>query len=110
MPGMQMMQNALLNETDGLLARTNAAIMEPLISEYPVFADNTTDAMASGTLHLLVAGLHEVCENAQVTLGETMKIIITGGLADQMLPLLKIPNLYHEPHLVLHGLVYASGQ
>lgn len=105
MPGLQMMQNSLLNETDGLQARTGE-----IKGEYPVFADNTTDAIASGTLYMLNAGLIEVCENAKATLGASMKTIITGGLADQMLPLLKIPNLYHEPHLVLYGLVYASNQ
>jgi len=107
MPGLHMMRNSLLSDTDGLEARTDRT-MSRLSDELPVFADNTTDAIASGTLHLLVAGLVEVCEQAQATLGASMKIIITGGLADEMLPLLNIPNLQHEPHLVLHGLVYAS--
>lgn len=101
MPGLEMMRNALLEKTEGIKA---------VNGDCPGFAINTADAVTSGTLHMLRAGLVEVCEAARNRLGAGMKIIITGGTAAQLLPLLELPNMHHEPHLVLYGLYHASQQ
>ena len=53
----------------------------------------------------------EVCESAKKRLGKEMRVILTGGLSEKMLPLLdKVEGIHLEPHLVLHGLYYASQQ
>lgn len=101
MPGLDMMRTALLQNTEGVKA---------IDGDCPGFAITTADAVTSGTLHMLQAGLIEVCASAKERLGDTMKIIITGGMAEKMLPLLDLPDMRHEPHLVLHGLFFASQQ
>jgi len=101
MPGLDMMRTALLEHAEGI---------NEIDGECPGFAINTADAVSSGTLHMLIAGLVEVCESARQRLGDNMKIIITGGMSEQMLPLLELPEIQLEPHLILHGLYYASEQ
>ncbi len=101
MPGLDMMRESLLK---------NAAGVKEINGDCPGFAITTADAVTSGTLHMLQAGLVEVCVSAKERLGDTMRIIITGGMAEKMLPLLKLPDMRHEPHLVLHGLFFASQQ
>lgn len=101
MPGLEMMRTALLEKTDGIRS---------IDGECPGFAINTADAVTSGTLHMLRAALTEVCEAAKQRLGENMTIIITGGMAEKMLPFLDMPDIHHEPYLVLYGLYYASQQ
>lgn len=99
MPGLNMMRAALLENTAGINA---------IDGEVVDFANNTADAVSSGTLHMLCAAIDEVCAQAQVTLGETITIIMTGGMATAIVPHLKTRAIIHEPHLVLHGLFAAS--
>jgi len=101
MPGLEMMRDSLLQNTEGVTETDG---------DCPGFAITTADAVTSGTLHLLQAGLIEVCVSARERLGENIKIIITGGMAEKMSPLLEMPEMRHEPHLVLHGLFFASQQ
>ncbi|MCK5001763.1 MAG: type III pantothenate kinase [Gammaproteobacteria bacterium] len=102
MPGLDMMRNSLLQNTAGV---------QEVEGDCPGFAINTADAVTSGTVHMLQAGLLEVCESAKERLGDEMRVILTGGTAEKMLPLLEqIEGILHEPHLVLYGLYYASEQ
>lgn len=101
MPGLDMMRHSLLQQTAGI---------SQVEGDSPGFAINTADAVTSGTLHMLSAGLDEVSVSAKKHLGDDMKTIITGGSAEQMLPLLNISELHHEPNLILHGLYLASSQ
>ena len=102
MPGLNMMRNSLLQNTVGV---------KDVDGDCPGFAINTADAVTSGTLHMLQAGLLEVCESAKKRLGDEMRVILTGGMAEKMLPMLEqVENIHHEPHLVLYGLYYASEQ
>jgi len=102
MPGLDMMRNSLLQNAAGIL---------DIEGDCPGFAINTADAVTSGVVHMLQAGLLEVCESAKERLGEDMRVILTGGMAEKMLPLLeKIKGVHVEPYLVLYGLYYASEQ
>ncbi|MFC1589663.1 type III pantothenate kinase [Pseudomonadota bacterium] len=102
MPGLDMMRNSLLQNTAGVRA---------VEGECPGFAINTADAVTSGTLHMLQAGLLEVCESAKERLGDRMRVVLTGGMAEKMLPFLEtVEGVHHEPHLVLYGLYYAWEQ
>jgi len=78
--------------------------------ECPGFAINTADAVSSGTMRMLAAGLVEACNSAKERLGDNMRLIITGGMAETVMPYLKDIEIFHEPHIVLHGLFYASEQ
>lgn len=99
MPGLAMMRRSLQEQTEGI-AETRGAT--------PDFAVNTADAVSSGTLHMLRAALIDACSAARTLLGSDMKIIITGGLAEQMLTLPDMPAMVHEPNLVLTGLHVAA--
>lgn len=102
MPGLQMMQNSLLQNTAGVRS---------IDGDCPGFAINTADAVTSGTVHMLQAGLLEVYESAKKRLGNEMQVVLTGGMSEKMLPLLKgVKDIHLEPHLILYGLYYASQQ
>jgi len=99
MPGLEMMRGALLQGTAGV-HQTDGNIT--------VFANNTADAVSSGTLHMLRAAIIDICSSAAQALGTNMRIIITGGMSEQLLSLPGIPQMQHEPALVLHGLRVAA--
>lgn len=99
LPGLNMMREALLSGTAGI----HCADGMPA-----VFARNTADAVSSGTLRMLQAALQEICESARQCLGSHMKIIITGGMSAQIMSLPNLPEMLHEPHLVLIGLRTAA--
>jgi len=102
MPGLNMMRNSLLQNTAGVQA---------VEGDCPGFAINTADAVTSGTLHMLQAGLLEVCESAKERLGDEMRVVLTGGMSEKMLPFLEqVEGVHHEPYLVLYGLYFASEQ
>lgn len=102
MPGLKMMRDALLQ---------NAAGVNNAEGDCPGFAINTADAVTSGIMHMLQAGLLEVCASARERLGDKMRVILTGGNAKEMLALLaQVEGIHVEPHLVLYGLYNASQQ
>ncbi len=99
LPGLRMMRDALQQGTAGV-RRTDG---NPVL-----FANNTADAVSSGTLHMLQAALLEIGESARQCLGSRMKIIITGGMSAQIMTLPELPEMLHEPDLVLIGLHAAA--
>ena len=100
LPGLHMMREALLKGAAGI----HQADGEPV-----AFANNTADAVSSGTLHMLQAALIEVCSSAGQCLGNNMKIIIAGGMSEQILSLPGMPGMLLEPDLVLIG-VHAAAE
>jgi len=99
LPGLQMMREALIKGTAGIRQSDG---------KITAFANNTADAVSSGTLHMLQAGLIEICSSARQCLGNNMKIIITGGMSEQIMSLPGMPEMLHEPDLVLTGLHVAA--
>lgn len=103
MPGLAMMQSSLQNNTSNISIDIN----EHDVDTNP-FAKDTTQAIQSGTLNLLRAGIQDICERAVGQYGENISIFLTGGLAERMMPLLSSPYISFEPHLVLKGLHFAA--
>ena len=99
LPGLQMMREALVGGTAGI----HQAEGEPV-----AFANNTADAVSSGTLHMLQAALREICASARECLGSNMRIIITGGMSELIMSLPDLPEMSHEPDLVLKGLFFSA--
>ena len=66
--------------------------------------DNTDDAVNQGLHRFLRAGVRDFCQFALDTMGEPMKIIITGGFAKTILDYPDMPVMQHEPDLVMQGL------
>lgn len=101
MPGIDMMKDALKNHTVGITE---------VDGDNPWFAINTADAVSSGTFHMLQAALEEIYDSARARLGTNMKMVITGGNAEKVIPHLVSMETFYEPHIVLRGLYYASEQ
>ena len=95
MPGLEMMQQALLKRTAGI---------RQIVGNVEDFACNTADAVSSGTVHMLHAALLEVTTTARLRLGESMQTLITGGAAQLLASLDGLQAIRFEPHLVLTGI------
>ncbi len=97
MPGLRMMRHALGRGT-GAIRVMPAAELDVL----PLFATNTHDAVLGGTLYNMVAVIERFVQDARHALGGEALLLISGGDAARLLPLLRF-GVRHEPHLVLQG-------
>ncbi|MHB8745449.1 MAG: type III pantothenate kinase [Gammaproteobacteria bacterium] len=99
MPGLSMMREALLRNTDGI-AKT-ARDMDA--GKVALLARDTAGAVNGGTLYNLIAMIDRVNGDLAADLQVPLNRVICGGDAVQLLPLLS-GDFHHEPDLVLHGM------
>ena len=66
------------------------------------FADNTADALYSGSLHAASGAVERFCANAARALQTWPEVVLTGGGADDIAPLL--PGAERRADLVIEGL------
>lgn len=99
MPGLAMMREALLRNTDGI-AKT---AQDAGTGKVALLARDTAGAVNGGTLYNLIAMIDRVSADLMADLQAPLNRIICGGDAAQLLPLLS-GDFHHEPDLVLHGL------
>jgi type III pantothenate kinase len=98
-PGLGMMRDCLLDGTEGI----------DFNEEYPVetpeslLAHDTRGAVEVGGLYAVLAFIERVSNELERELGEGMQCIITGGDADDIVPLLG-RDVLHRPQLVLEGM------
>jgi type III pantothenate kinase len=102
-PGRQMMLRALANNTADLKIVTGNSVAAS------VFAENTQAAILSGVNFATAGALSAIVGEMQQKLaGENnrykVKVIVTGGAAEQLMPLTNIKDFIVEPDLVLIGL------
>jgi len=73
------------------------------------FSDNTGDALSSGARYM-VLGIIEKCwrEASQLLNEPNLQMLVTGGDAEALLPLLP-DNTHYQPALVLEGLALWAG-
>jgi len=74
---------------------------------FEVFARSTQEAIHSGCLSAVVGGIQYVINEMQTKNGLFDKIILTGGNAEYILPMLSSDAVL-EPTLVLDGLMNIS--
>lgn len=94
-PGLGLMRDALTGRT---------ARIGPVgsVSEAPLFATDTEEAVGGGTLRALAGAIDAVCGQMEAEMG-TVQRVICGGEVPRLLPALQ--GAYHaEPALVLRGL------
>jgi type III pantothenate kinase len=89
------MQQSLRGATAQVRPERPGAIVE--------LADNTADAVASGCWHAAAALVERFAMHAAVRLGATPQLVLGGGDADSLLPLLSLPARL-GPDGVLRGL------
>lgn len=95
-PGLNMMREGLKKK---IQIRNNAEAG----NRTALLARNTKDAISSGTLYTLVAAIDQITTNLEKETGSVLTRIITGGNAQDLLPLLSGKYGY-RPNLVLEGL------
>lgn len=94
-PGPLLMQQSLRGATAQVRPERAGAIVE--------LADNTADAVASGCWHAAAALVERFTARAAVRLGTTPQLVLGGGDAASLLPLLSLPARL-GPDGVLRGL------
>ncbi len=103
-PGMALMQAALIDNTEGLRVASEWQAKDELL----FLARNTTDAILGGAHYALIALIDRVASDAQVALGEAAEVVLSGGDAAVLRKHLQCETLF-EPDLVLKGLAVVAG-
>ncbi|MDO8828181.1 type III pantothenate kinase [Methylophaga sp.] len=101
-PGLSLMKQMLTDNTDALSNVTQE-------SEFNLLATNTHSAIQAGTLYMVSATLENLITDLQLNFKNEIRFLITGGDAEELIPLLPQP-LIHEPDLVLKGLAQYARQ
>jgi type III pantothenate kinase len=99
-PGPQMMVNSLLKNTSDIAAHSADGQINSDSSD-AFFANNTLGAIHQGADRACVALIESAFRHLGIN--ESTKVLITGGAAQRIIPLLGIP-VKEVPDLVLHGL------
>jgi type III pantothenate kinase len=94
-PGLALLREALISRT--------AAIRVEGGDDTSCLARSSADAVAAGTLYGLAGAIERVCLEFEQALGESLKLLITGGDADHVAGHLSRPAR-RIPDLVLKGL------
>jgi len=99
LPGLEMMRKALSADARAI----DLGAEYDKASTLSLYARDTTGAVMKGTLYTLVAAIARIVADAQMQTAETLNVIITGGDAARLLPLLG-DDYEYQPDLVLQGL------
>jgi len=98
MPGMQMMQQALL---------TGAQRIESIQGQASSLADNTQDAVIGGCINLLVSGLDGLYRKYSEQFNGELACVMTGGDGEKLASAME-SNCHYEEDLILYGLYLAA--
>ncbi len=107
-PGLAMMRQCLTTGTAKVGSQLTQDDQEADAPKVGLLGRNTAQAVAGGALWTLAAGVERLREQAYDLVGGSMRCVITGGDAQQLLPLLS-GDWQWTPDLVLRGLLSYSG-
>lgn len=99
-PGMDLMQRAVFQDTSDVLAFRNQGAMAVIGQDW--FGQDTRAAVEKGALFLVRAAINRAASDLEVD-GALPLVILTGGDAEMLVGLLETPYELH-PLLVLEGL------
>lgn len=102
-PGMELMVSALTGQAPGI------TIEEAGNQEISLLGRSTEAAVSGGVLYTAIALIERVFMDLQGELGNRTKLLLTGGEATRVLPLLGSHPEY-VPDLVLKGLAVYAGE
>lgn len=100
-PGTRVMASALSRETEKL--------PEAELRPGPMPGRNTAEAISCGILCGSAGMIDRLVREAEEFIKKPGSIILTGGGADTMMPLLKTADLHLDRHLTLKGIIHAAG-
>jgi type III pantothenate kinase len=118
-PSPQMMIESLLRETAGIRRRARlggtAAVAKALSaawrdsgnSGHTLFTHDTHDALIAGARHACAALIEQAARQARAQLGRRVQVLLAGGGADAVMPLLQL-RCRREDDLVLRGLAVVA--
>jgi type III pantothenate kinase len=98
LPGLSLMRSSLAANTDALTEDLGE-------KEFNTLATNTFSAIHAGTLYSVSATLERIINDLKQSFNDQVRFIITGGDAEQLLPLLP-DDINHYPDIVLRGLAF----
>jgi type III pantothenate kinase len=96
-PGMDLMSAALVGNAAGI------ELNDPGSESVSLLGSSTESAVAGGVLYTAVALVDRVCQDLRAELGQATSMLLTGGDAGRLLPLLDT-RPRHDANLVLKGL------
>jgi type III pantothenate kinase len=96
-PGIDLMSAALVGNAAGI------ELNEPGSQSVSLLGSSTESAVAGGVLYTAVALVDRVCQDLRAELGKGTSMLLTGGDAGRLLPLLDT-RPRHDANLVLKGL------
>jgi len=102
LPGIDLMQQLLLQNTAQLALSEKRPATTPL-------ANNTAAGIISGAVYMVVAAIDRSVADMRVEQGTGIDIVLTGGDAAAVLPLLE-GSVHHAADLVLRGIVMLAGE
>jgi type III pantothenate kinase len=100
--GIDLMQQVLQRNTVNLLVPLAQTAAAPL-------ADNTADAIVSGSVYAAAAAIERIVRDMAAAAGGSVEVLLTGGDAGRVAPLLTLRYEQH-PDLVLRGLAILAGE
>ncbi len=102
-PGLALMQTALVNNTEGL----NQVSAHKMMDTRLFLARNTAEGIVRGAHYTLLALIERVVADAKGTVNEDVKLIVTGGDGAVLSQYLQCAH-QSEPDLVLKGLAMVA--
>jgi len=103
-PGPKLMIESLFEHTAGIRRRAGSRSADsPRIGRAGLFAHDTRGAVTAGTVHAAAALVSEAIRSARILLGSMPRLILSGGAADAIGPLLRQRHI-REDDLALRGL------
>lgn len=102
LPGLSLMRSSLAANTDALTEDADE-------KEFKTLATNTYSAIQAGTLYSVTATLERIISDLRQNFNNQVRFIISGGDAEQLLPLLP-DDVNHYPDIVLRGLAFYARQ
>jgi type III pantothenate kinase len=104
-PGPDLMVSSLLQDTGGIRRRAGTTAVAAAAAR-ALFARATREAVAAGALHASAAAIDRACALGARALGarRALPLVLTGGAAAALRPLLATRQVQEVPDLVLRGL------
>ena len=102
LPGIELIQQMLSQNTAQLRLSGKQPAATPL-------ADTTAAGIYGGAIYMVVAAIERSVADARAALGTGIDIVLTGGDAGRVLPLLQ-GKAHHAADLVLRGIAMLAGE
>ena len=102
LPGIELLKQVIREDTAGVRPSEE-------VQTATLFANSTSAGVHAGAVYMAVAAIDRIINDFATTQAQDIEVVITGGDAGTMLPLLA-RSAHHDPALVLKGLAILAGE